>query len=65
MKSKTWSVYADDGERLIVVAETMRRAISAVEVIGKNPVAVMLVGDGSVIISGEVETEGSITGAMS
>ena len=50
-KSRTWSVYADDGERMVVVAETLRKAVTAAEVAGKNPVAVSLVGADSVVIA--------------
>ena len=50
-KSRTWSVYADDGERMVVVAETLRKAVTAAEVAGKNPVAVALVGADSVVIA--------------
>lgn len=55
MKSRTWSVYAEDGERIIVVASDIHKALTAVEVSGKTAVAVMLVGDGNIVISDDVE----------
>jgi DUF971 family protein len=56
-KSRTWSVYADDGERMVVVAETLRKAVTAAEVAGKKPVAVVLVGADSVVIADAEDTD--------